>query len=73
MGFFAPKGTPEPLRRRVHDAIVAALGDAGVSARLRDLGFAPVGLANHAFARLFDDTVKTFADIATERQIAAGD
>jgi tripartite-type tricarboxylate transporter receptor subunit TctC len=73
MGFFAPKGTPEALRRRVHHAVVAALGDPVVSARLRDLGFAPVGLADQAFARLFDDTVRTFADIATERQIAAGD
>ena len=26
-----------------------------------------------AFARLFDETVKTFGDIATERQIVAGD
>jgi hypothetical protein len=44
-----------------------------VSARLRDLGFEAVGLADPAFGRLFDDTVKTFADIATERQIAAGE
>lgn len=73
MGFFAPKGTPEEIRARVHGAVVAALGDAGVSRRLRDLGFAPVGLAGPAFARLFGETIRTFADIATERQIAAGE
>jgi tripartite-type tricarboxylate transporter receptor subunit TctC len=73
IGFFAPKGTPEEFRRRIHAATVAALKDVGVSARLRDLGFEAVGLADPAFGRLFDDTVKTFADIATERQIAAGE
>ena len=73
MGFFAPKGTAEEHRRRIHTAVLAALNDAGVSQRLRDLGFAPVGLVEQAFARLFDNTVRTFADIATERQIAAGE
>jgi tripartite-type tricarboxylate transporter receptor subunit TctC len=73
IGVFAPKGTPEEVRTRVHTAIVAALNDAGVSRRLSDLGFAPVGLAGPAFARLFDNTVRTFSDIATERQIAAGE
>jgi len=73
MGFFAPKGTPDEIKHRVHAAILAALKDGGVSARLGDLSFEPVGLGEQAFARLFDDTVRTFADIATERQIAAGE
>ncbi|MCX7360741.1 MAG: tripartite tricarboxylate transporter substrate binding protein [Alphaproteobacteria bacterium] len=73
MGFFAPKGTPDKIRRRVHAATVAVLKDAGVTARLRDLGFEPVGLGDQTFARLFDDTVRTFADIAAERQIASGE
>ncbi len=73
MGVFAPKGTPEELRGRVHAAVVAALKAEGVGTRLIDLGFEPVGLDGAAFARLFDETVKTFADIAGERQIAAGE
>jgi tripartite-type tricarboxylate transporter receptor subunit TctC len=73
MGFFAPKGVPGEVRDRVQTAVVAALADAGVSRRLRDLGFAPVGLAAPAFGQLFDETVSTFSDIATERQIAAGE
>jgi tripartite-type tricarboxylate transporter receptor subunit TctC len=73
MGVFAPKGTPETIRQRVHAAIVAVLREEGVVARLRDLGFEPVGLDGAAFARLFDDTVKTFAEIASERQIVAGE
>ncbi len=73
MGFFAPKGTPEAIRGRVHAAATAVLKNPGIVARLRDLGFEPVGGDGVAFARLFDETVKTFADIATERQIVAGD
>ena len=73
MGFFAPKGTPEEVRRRVHAAMMAVLKDSIVTARLRDLGFAPAGLDGPAFARLFDETVKTFADIAGERHIIAGE
>jgi len=73
VGFFVPKGTPEPYRNRLHQAIVTAVHDPAVAGRLRDLGFDPVGADGATFARLFDDTVRTFADIATDRQIAAGD
>ncbi|MCW5736384.1 MAG: tripartite tricarboxylate transporter substrate binding protein [Enhydrobacter sp.] len=73
MGFFVPKGTPQPYRQRLHDAIAAALREPAVAGRLRDLGFEPVGADGAVFARLFDDTVSIFADIATDRQIAAGD
>jgi tripartite-type tricarboxylate transporter receptor subunit TctC len=73
MGFFAPTGTPEETRGRVHAATTAVLKDPGIVARLRDLGFEPVGRDGAAFAKLFDETVRTFADIATERQIVAGD
>lgn len=73
VGFFVPKGTPEAYRTRLHQAIVAAVNDPAVIARLRDLGFDPVGADGPTFARLFDTTVRTFSDIATDRQIAAGD
>jgi tripartite-type tricarboxylate transporter receptor subunit TctC len=73
MGFFAPKGAPVEVRGRVHAAATAVLKDPAIIARLRDLGFEPVGLDGAAFVRLFDETVRTFAEIATERQIAAGD
>jgi tripartite-type tricarboxylate transporter receptor subunit TctC len=73
MGFLAPKGTPEDIRLRVHTAVVAALKDSTVVDRLHELGFEPSGLDGSAFGKLFDDTVRTFADIGTERQIVAGD
>ena len=73
MGFFAPKGTPAEVRAHVHGAATAVLKDPAVVARLRDLGFEPVGGDGAAFAKLFDETVRTFGDIANERQIVAGD
>jgi tripartite-type tricarboxylate transporter receptor subunit TctC len=73
MGFLAPKGTPEEICRRVCAATLLALKDSNVVARLQDLGFDPAGLDGAAFGRLFDETVRTFADIVTDRQIAAGD
>lgn len=73
MGVFAPKGTPEEIRSRVHASLTATLKDPAIVARLRELGFDPVGLDGAAFSRLFDETVRTFAEIATERQIVAAD
>jgi tripartite-type tricarboxylate transporter receptor subunit TctC len=73
IGFFAPKGTPEDIRRRIHLAVIAALRDEAVPVRLHDLGFEPVGADGPAFSKLFDSTVRTFTEIATERQIVAGD
>jgi tripartite-type tricarboxylate transporter receptor subunit TctC len=73
MGFFAPRTTPDEIRGRVHTAVTAVLKDPAVVARLRDLGFEPVGGDGAAFGKLFDETVRTFADIASERQIVAGD
>ena len=57
----------------MHAAVTSVLKDAAIVARLRDLGFEPVGGDGAAFARLFDETVRTFADIASDRQIVAGD
>lgn len=73
MGVLAPRGTPEEIRARLHAAVLAALRDEAVSARLRELGFEPAGLDGAGFAQLFDDTVRTFADIGADRQIVAGD
>lgn len=72
-GLLAPKGTPEAFRARIHAAMLAVLKEPAVVARLRDLGFDPVGLDGAGFAQLFDRTVETFASIAAERNIAVGD
>lgn len=72
-GVLAPKATPADLRARFHAALAAVLKEPAVIERLEQLGFEPAGLDGAAFARLFDRTVDTFASIARERNIAAGD
>lgn len=73
MGFFAPKGTSTAAQTRFHAALATALKDPVVVERLRGLGFDPEGADGAAFSKLFDSTIKTFASIAAERGIAAGD
>ena len=51
-GLLAPKGTPEPILARIHSAMLAVLKDPAVAARLRELGFDPVGLDGAGFAKL---------------------
>ena len=72
-GLLAPKETPVAAIDRFHAALLAVLQDKAVIARLADLGFDPLGADDKAFAQLFDRTVDTFARIARERNIAAGD
>jgi hypothetical protein len=57
----------------MHSAVLAVLRDPAVTARLREVGFDPVGVDGSGFAKLFDRTVEIFAGIANERSIAAGD
>ena len=72
-GFLAPKATSADVRVRFHAALVAVLKEPAVIERLEQLGFEPASLDGAEFARLFDRTVDTFAGIARERNIAAGD
>ena len=37
-GFFLPKGTPEPIVRKLNDATVATMDTARVQDRLKELG-----------------------------------
>lgn len=69
LGLLAPKGTPDAAQARLHAATVVVLRDPAVIERLRGLGFDPVGLDGAGFSDLFERTIKTFADIATERGI----
>ena len=71
MGVLAPKGTPERARTRLHTALLAVLKDPAVIDRLQTLGFDAVGLDGAGFAKLFEQTITTFAGIAAERGINA--
>ncbi|NKC32395.1 Bug family tripartite tricarboxylate transporter substrate binding protein [Falsiroseomonas selenitidurans] len=72
IGFFAPTGTPEPIRARLHQAVLAVLAERAVQAKLALLGFYPSGLGPAAFTARFDNTIETFAAIARERGITVG-
>lgn len=72
-GLLAPKGTPAAAQARFNGALQAVLKDKAVTDRLAELGFDPVGLDGREFGKLFDSTIDTFAGIAKERNIAAGD
>jgi len=37
-GLFLPKGTPEPVVQKLHDAVVATIDDPSVQARLKEVG-----------------------------------
>lgn len=72
MGIFAPVGTPTPVLQVIQEATRATLADAAVIERLGALGFSPSGLDGPGFAKLFGDTITTFAEIAAARGIVAG-
>jgi tripartite-type tricarboxylate transporter receptor subunit TctC len=42
-GFFFPKGTPEPIIQKLHDATVAAMDTPSVQERLKEVGAVTVG------------------------------
>ena len=37
-GLFLPKGTPEPIVQKLHDAVVATIHSPSVQARLKEIG-----------------------------------
>jgi tripartite-type tricarboxylate transporter receptor subunit TctC len=48
--FAAPKGLPADIKTKLHDAIVAALNDPTIKAKLLDLGFEIVANSSEQFA-----------------------
>ena len=63
MGLLAPKGVPEEVVRRVRAAVVEALAQAEVQARLRELGITPVGGTPEEFAATIREDVERYARI----------
>ena len=62
-GYMAPRGTPEPVIRRLNALFAEALADEAVRARLRDLGARPEGGPPERFA------AHVGAEIARWRQV----
>ncbi len=61
---FFPKGTPEPIVRRLHDAAVAALNTLDVQNRLREIGanvVAPERRSSDYLAQFVKDQIEKWA------------
>jgi tripartite-type tricarboxylate transporter receptor subunit TctC len=58
-GFFAPSGTPEPVRAALAEAVTASLHAPEAAARLRGLGMEPTGGSPEALrARILADRAR---------------
>ena len=69
-GLLAPKGVPEEVVRRVRAAVVEALAQAEVQARLRELGITPVGSTPEEFAATIREDVARYARIVRSAGLA---
>ena len=63
-GFFAPAGTPEPIVNKLRTEIGRALADATVQRKLQDMAVKPGGPTGDEFAKLIDNDIKNFSDVA---------
>jgi len=64
-GLFAPAGTPEPIVRKIADAVAEAFKKPGIAAKIRQAGFQPIGGGPQVLA----DRVKR--EVAFNREIIA--
>lgn len=57
VGLLAPAGTPQPVVRRINEALNRALEDAGVRERLKNLGFDAVPASSAEYRTLIDSEI----------------
>ena len=72
LAFFLPKGTPEPIVRKLHDAVVASLNAPPVQERLRQLGAEPMALERNSPGNLqefVESEIAKWAKIIKEANI----
>ncbi len=69
-GLLASRATPPSVVQRVHAAVVAALAQPEVVARLRELGIDPVGSTPEEFAATIRENVAKFARIVQSAGLA---
>ena len=71
-GVVAPKNTPNDIVDKLNASINAALADAGILARLADLGATPLSGTPAAFGQMLDDEVAKWAKVIKFAGITAG-
>jgi len=62
-GVWAPAGTPQPVVRRMNQAINAVLADPEVKKTLRDQGSTPAGDSPEAFKKLVDSEITKWGEL----------
>jgi tripartite-type tricarboxylate transporter receptor subunit TctC len=70
-GFLVPKGTPEPIRKRLYDELAAILKDPVMVKRLNDLGAEPGGEPPAQFAAFIRAETDKWVRLAKEAGISA--
>jgi tripartite-type tricarboxylate transporter receptor subunit TctC len=67
IGVLGPPGLPEPIRAKLSRALVESVQDPSAQARIRSIGFEPVGSDAATFDAFFRAEVKRWTDFVTER------
>jgi len=69
MGFMAPRGTPEPIAKRLESEFIAMTKDAEFSEKIRHHGLVPVGSTATEFADRIAREVPIWKDVAAKAKI----
>jgi len=70
-GFLVPRGTPEPIRKKLYDETAAVLKDPAMVKRLNDLGAEPGGETPEQFAAFIHSETEKWVKLAKEAGISA--
>jgi tripartite-type tricarboxylate transporter receptor subunit TctC len=70
LGVFGPPGLAEPVRQKLSAAVVDIVADADTQAKLRNIGFEPIGTDSAAFDAFFRAEVKRWTDFVRENGLA---
>jgi tripartite-type tricarboxylate transporter receptor subunit TctC len=62
-GFFVPKGTPEPIVKKLTADLGRALADANVQDGLRKMAVTPGGPTGDAFKKIIDEDIDTYTSV----------
>ena len=69
-GFFGPAGMPDPLVRRIHQALTEAISDKSVQDALRSKYFEPAPMTPAQFSALLDSEVRQWTPVIVENGIS---
>lgn len=68
-GFFAAKGTPPAIAKKLEEAISKAIRDPEVSAKLRGMAVNPGGGPSEDFRKLIDSDIETYSKIVKDAKL----